>query len=81
MLHLGKPLISEIRFGSQRYIFSILDLSPKITKELFIYFEYDINICLSQHVLTFERFLTEDFEIWGWIAQVFFRILEIAIGP
>ena len=42
---LGKPLISEIRFVSQRYVFSILDLSLEVTKQLIIYLVYAISMC------------------------------------
>ena len=63
MLRLGKSLISEIRFGSQRYVFNVLDLSPKIMKQLIIYLIYVISISFSQYVMIFEIFLMLDFKI------------------
>ena len=62
---------SEIRFGSLRYVFSILDLSQKIIEQLIIYLVYVISMCFSEHVMTFEMNLVLDFEIWRWIAEVF----------
>ena len=61
--HLGKSLISETRFGSRKYVFSVLALSPEIMKQLIIYLVYSIYMCFSQHVMTFEIFLILDVKI------------------